>query len=252
MNALQTSILIPPAARCHIWVDFDGTITATDVLDELIRRHAADDSWRAVEADWQAGRIGSRECLGRQLAVVRATDAQLELMLADVPLDPGVDRLFGLLAAAGVPATVVSDGVDTFIARLMGRAGLGHVPVRANAVARAGPAMTLVTPHGSLDCRSAAAHCKCDSVLALSTGGRDRDVYVGDGRSDLCPARRADVVFAKGVLARALAAEGVPFVPFETLGDVADVLAATWATPSIAGPEGRASEQGRARPPGRR
>ena len=220
---------VPAADCCQVWVDFDGTITRTDVLDELIRRHAGDDSWRAVEADWQAGRIGSRECLSRQLATVRATDDDLDRLLADVPLDPGAARLFAVLAAAGVPAAVVSDGIDRFIAPLLARAGLGHVPVRSNGIVRDGPAMALTCPHASPDCRSAAAHCKCGSIAALTTEGRDRHVYVGDGRSDLCPARRADVVFANGVLAAALSAEGLPFVPFDTLGDVADVLAERWA-----------------------
>ncbi len=220
--------LLPAADRCQVWIDFDGTITGADVLDELIRRHAADDSWLTVEAEWQQGLIGSRECLSRQLAVVQATDAELDRLLADVPLDPGVGKLFALLRRANVPVTVVSDGIDRFIANLMGRAGLSHVPVRSNAVARHGTGMDLRCPHGSADCTSAAAHCKCHSIVALTTKGRDCDVYIGDGRSDLCPARQASVVFAKGVLAANLRREGIAYVPFETLNDVADLLDNAW------------------------
>ena len=225
--------LLPPPDRCQAWVDFDGTITAVDVLDELIRRHAVDDSWRAVEADWQAGRIGSRQCLSRQLAAVRAIDADLARLVADVPLDPGVGRLFATLAAAAVPATIVSDGLAPFITALMARAGLSAVPVRSNDVVRRGTAIDLVCPHASAACRSAAAHCKCGSIVELTAVGRDRQIYVGDGRSDLCPARTTDVVFAKGTLAASLAAEGVAFLPFRTLDDVADALAAAWASPAV-------------------
>ena len=226
--AITPTPAVPAPGRCQVWIDFDGTITRTDVLDELISRHAVDDSWRAVEADWQAGRIGSRECLGRQLAVVRATDAELDALLAAVPLDPGLGELFRALDAAAVPVAVLSDGIDRFIAALMARAGLGHVPVRSNRITRRGPAMVLVCPHGDPLCASAAAHCKCGSMNRLAAPGRDCDIYIGDGRSDLCPARRAGVVFAKGVLAKNLAAEGVPFVPFDTLADVAGVLAEAW------------------------
>ena len=74
-------------------------------------------------------------------------------------------------------------------------------------------------------------------MAALTRPGRDRHLYVGDGRSDLCPARRADLVFAKGALATALATEGVPFRPFDTLADVAATLAAGWGVPrEAAGP----------------
>lgn len=224
---------IPPAARCHVWIDFDGTITAIDMLDELIRRHAADDSWRAAEVDWQAGRIGSRACLSRQFAAVRATDDDLDRLIADVPLDPGVAALFALLATAAVPTTVVSDGIDRFIAPLLARAGVSHVPVRSNRIARDGPSLSLVCPHGSDDCRSAAAHCKCSSIAALTAHDRDRHIYIGDGRSDLCPARQCDVVFAKGTLAANLTAEERLFVPFDTLDDVAAVLCAEWTRKSV-------------------
>jgi 2-hydroxy-3-keto-5-methylthiopentenyl-1-phosphate phosphatase len=45
-------------------------------------------------------------------------------------------------------------------------------------------------------------------------------VYIGDGISDLCVAKTADLVFARAHLARDLAAAGVPFVPFEDFDEV--------------------------------
>jgi 2-hydroxy-3-keto-5-methylthiopentenyl-1-phosphate phosphatase len=47
---------------------------------------------------------------------------------------------------------------------------------------------------------------------------------VGDGTSDRKAALLADVVLAKGALARWCAANAVPFVPFETLGEVRAAL----------------------------
>ena len=51
----------------------------------------------------------------------------------------------------------------------------------------------------------------------------------GDGLSDLCMARRADVVFARGGLARLCAAEGIAYHPLDdfrhawrTLRDLVD------------------------------
>lgn len=68
----------------------------------------------------------------------------------------------------------------------------------------------------------------------LGVAGR-KTIYVGDGRSDLCPSRGADVVFAKSVLARTLAAEGVPFVPYSTLADITRVLSDGWIGQTVAG-----------------
>ena len=60
----------------HIVCDFDGTITRTDVIDNILQRFA-DPSWQAIEAQWVQGEIGSRECLSRQLSLVNASPAQL-------------------------------------------------------------------------------------------------------------------------------------------------------------------------------
>ena len=61
------------------------------------------------------------------------------------------------------------------------------------------------------------AHCKARHLRATTTRPR---VYIGDGLSDLCPARVAEIVFAKDSLADALGREGISFFPFSRLTDV--------------------------------
>ncbi len=46
--------------------DFDGTITLKDSTDLLLDRFA-DPAWLDIEKEWLLGKIGSRECLERQL-----------------------------------------------------------------------------------------------------------------------------------------------------------------------------------------
>src|SRR5262245_12565255 len=61
--------------KCHVFVDFDGTIASLDTTDLLLERFAAP-QWRQIEEDWKAGLIGSRECLVRQIDLVRATSVE--------------------------------------------------------------------------------------------------------------------------------------------------------------------------------
>jgi 2-hydroxy-3-keto-5-methylthiopentenyl-1-phosphate phosphatase len=218
---------VPEARRCQVWLDFDGTTVRQDVLDEMIRRHSVDDSWLQVEERWQAGLIGSRQCLQEQFALLRMSPRQLDDMLDAIEIDEGMFSLVELLEEAGVPLVILSDGVDSFIGRILCRHGLSQVEVRANSVVREGLAFRLLCPHGHSWCECEAAHCKCASMALMGDRHR-RSVYIGDGRSDLCPARKADCVFAKSVLAECLARESAGFIPYSTLHDVVAVLSNAW------------------------
>jgi 2-hydroxy-3-keto-5-methylthiopentenyl-1-phosphate phosphatase len=61
----------------RVFVDFDGTISLEDTTDVILERFA-DPEWRKVESEWLAGVIGSRECLARQIDLVRATPEELD------------------------------------------------------------------------------------------------------------------------------------------------------------------------------
>lgn len=217
---------LPPAHEAQVWIDFDGTITQEDLLDELIVHFSADDSWKQVEQLWQDGEIGSRECLRRQFDLLRINQADLDLFLSRVRLDPGMVELIGLLDRFEVPRAILSDGIDLFIEKTLRRHGLS-LPIRSNTIQRAELTMRLVCPLSNQDCLSAAAHCKCGSIRAIGDTRR-RSIYIGDGRSDLCPARTVEFVFAKGALATALENEGRKFLGFSTLLDVKNILQREW------------------------
>jgi 2-hydroxy-3-keto-5-methylthiopentenyl-1-phosphate phosphatase len=219
--------MVPSPENAHVWIDFDGTITRQDVLDELIRRYAVDDSWKKVEQEWQEGVIGSRDCLTRQLAVVRISESAIDGFLNSIQLDPGLTGLIDLLDRKSVPVAVLSDGLDRFIGPLLSRAGLGRLKFRSNAFDRVNDTLVLQCPFSSSTCESASAHCKCKSIGELSAGDR-QGIYIGDGRSDLCPSRKVNCRFAKGVLARNLEREGIPFLPYEELAEIAGILATAW------------------------
>jgi 2-hydroxy-3-keto-5-methylthiopentenyl-1-phosphate phosphatase len=217
---------LPPALSAQVWIDFDGTITQEDLLDELIVNFSVDDSWKKVEQLWQAGEIGSRECLRRQFDLLRINRADLELFLSRIGLDPGMIELIALLDRFNVPRAILSDGIDLFIEKTLKRHGLS-LPIRSNTIERGELAMQLVCPLSKQDCVSAAAHCKCGSIREIGDKAR-QSIYIGDGRSDLCPARTVEFVFAKGALAKALEAEGRKFFRFSTLTDVNSALQKEW------------------------
>lgn len=222
---------LPAPAQAEVWLDFDGTISQQDILDSLIERFAMNESWKLIEQRWQTGLIGSRECLEAEFSLLRVSKADLETFLDTIKLDPGIRPLLELLRTMGVPVAILSDGIDIFIERTLARHGISNIPLRSNTVTHRGNSLLLRCPNASSACQSAAAHCKCASAQALGTPGR-QSIYVGDGRSDLCPARKCSAVFAKGTLARTLGQQHIPFFAYTGLQDVAATLSAAWSQQS--------------------
>jgi 2-hydroxy-3-keto-5-methylthiopentenyl-1-phosphate phosphatase len=96
----------------HVLVDFDGTIAPDDPTDRLLERFA-DPAWREVEAAWQAGKITSRECMERQVALLRVTPEVLDEQIRTVRIDPGFPTFLEFCVRRGAEVIVVSDRVGT-------------------------------------------------------------------------------------------------------------------------------------------
>jgi 2-hydroxy-3-keto-5-methylthiopentenyl-1-phosphate phosphatase len=213
-----------PVARAgfRVFIDFDNTITIGDVLDGVIEQFSADERWHQLEAEWEAGRIGARECLDGQLRGLRATWPEFERHLAGVTLDAGFAALLELVRREGGELTIVSDNFDLFVGDILRKRGLSAVKVYANHLELAGDRVVPSFPFGNPDCPGC-AHCKKTHFIPRNEDRR-RVIYIGDGRSDLCPARHADVVFAKSSLLAQLREENIACIAFGDLADVADKL----------------------------
>ena len=91
-----------------VFLDFDGTITRRDATDAILEAYA-DPEWVQIEDEWKRGRMGSRDCLIAQMALVRATNAEIDSLLDDIAIDQGFVPLLETCSAHGVPVHIVSD-----------------------------------------------------------------------------------------------------------------------------------------------
>ena len=208
--------------KCHVLVDFDGTIATIDTTDALLEQFA-DPAWAEIEAQWKAGQIGSRECMLRQIDLVRASPAQLDGFVEAIEIDPNFPDFVAFCRSRDLQITVVSDGLDRTVGSVLARHGL-DLPFKANHLAwLGGDRWRLQFPHARGDCRALAGTCKCQFAEAPSGTIR---VMVGDGRSDFCVASQAELVLAKGSLARHAAETGLPFSPISSFAEATPLFAA--------------------------
>lgn len=208
---------VPPPGWT-VQCDFDGTIAVDDVTDTLLQRFGRP-GWEALEAAWEAGEIGSRECMKGQVALLNMSATELDAHLDALPIDPHFAAFVEAAQRRGMPVQVVSDGIDYAISRILGRHGLGNLTVMANHLVQTGErSWQLQSPHASAACVRASGNCKCER-LAEQRPVHGKVLFVGDGSSDFCVSGKADFVLAKARLITYCQEQHIAHAAYEHFGE---------------------------------
>ena len=206
-----------------IVVDFDGTITDHDLLDEIAGTFGDPAVYQEVEDGLDGGRLPLREVITREFAPVRMPlEDVVGWVLEHARIRPGFADLVALADERGWRLVVVSSGFRELIEPVLRREGV-DVELHANRV-EAGPDGWRVLWQYDDSCDWCGESCKRSFVAKLA--GDDEILYVGDGYSDRCAALASDRVFATRALATYLEERGHDFERFDDFREIADALAA--------------------------
>lgn len=218
----MTALLADPASAA-VFLDFDGTITTSDVGQHLLARRA-DPAWLELHDAYGRGEIASRELLIEQWALIDdpLDEVGLRAVAREVAIDPGLERFVGALATAGAELTIVSDGFGFYLDEVCDRLG---VRILTNAVDFATGRLEFPNEDRCCPCSSCGV-CKQAPIKDARHLGRTA-VLIGDGVSDRKAALLADVVLAKDALADWCDHVGIAFHRFLTLDDARELLLGT-------------------------
>ena len=222
----------PTDRRVHLVLDFDGTITVRDTGDDLFRTFG---QFEPIHSQLLDGEMSVAEYYRRSAAMLRTglTLDEVHDWADQREVDPGLVDLVALCHRHNVNVVVASDGFDVYIHSILERAAVSGVDVHCNSLERDSEGRwTARFPGASESCSCFCASCKRNAVLQ-HLGEGDIVIFVGDGRSDTCAARHADLIFAKDHLAAWCNEERIPHHPFKTLHDVLRILAARFATGNL-------------------
>jgi 2,3-diketo-5-methylthio-1-phosphopentane phosphatase len=202
-----------------IVVDFDGTITEQDLLDEIALTFGDPDVYREVDEGLDNRELTLHEVIRREFEPVRAPLSEVvHWVLEHVRIRPGFPELVQAARDRGWRLVVVSSGFRELIEPVLEREGLGDLELLANTV-EAEPTGWRVRFRDESVCDSCGQACKRTTVSALADG--NEVVYIGDGYSDRCAAEDADLVFARRGLAAYLSERRIDFEPFEDFFQIA-------------------------------
>ncbi len=206
----------------RVFCDFDGTVAPRDVGNALFRTFGGREATDAVDR-YLKGIINARQCFLEECRAVRSlSHKEFISYISQFELDPFFSDFAGFCERNHIPLVIVSDGMDAYVDYLLDTNGFSHIPRFANRLefvpegseTKLRPSF----PFRDSECEQC-ANCKRNHLLTLS-GDEDIIVYVGDGFSDRCPVRFADVVFAKGSLISYCQQQNISYQEFKDLGDV--------------------------------
>jgi HAD superfamily phosphoserine phosphatase-like hydrolase len=226
MNASDTLGAGPAALRRILAVmDFDGTVTASDCMETLLRRHVAD--WPRLTEATRSGRLSPAAALEEGVGRLRIPRDQILREFAEAAvLRGGFGEFLDWLLAAGGRAAIVSVGFREGVEAVWRRERLAAIPLfAAELLGSVEAGFRLQLHDGFGDCPiCGTGRCKAAVVRGLR---RDGDVVAafGDGARDLCLAREADIVFARARLTDLCDREGIAWRPLDDFAAAARDLA---------------------------
>jgi 2-hydroxy-3-keto-5-methylthiopentenyl-1-phosphate phosphatase len=200
-------------------VDFDGTITEEDLLQDLSARFGDPAVVRELDRALVEGRITLRQEITREFRPVKAPLSDvIPYVLEHSRVRAGFRELVEEVRHDGGRVLVLSSGFEELIRPVLEREGVEVDDVLAN---RLDP-----RPDGwRVLWRDEAICAECGQACKRAAVPAEGDVvYIGDGYSDRCAAQAADRVFATKGLARYLDSVGAPYEPFEDFFDIAAAL----------------------------
>lgn len=209
----------------HVFTDFDGTITDKEICLEIFKKYCR--NYDDALSRFLSEEISLKE-IWRMLSDELPPDLPEEEILAFIDNfepDPYFKTFYEYCKSLGIPVTVVSDGFDIYIRRILENAGMGEIPSRSNLLVREDGRYLAKFPGAGENCSCNAASCKRNVLL---TNSPDEAViaYIGDGGSDFCAVKYSDLVFAKKRLAVYCSRNKIPHYPVKSFFDVKQRLKA--------------------------
>ena len=211
-----------PAHGAVIQCDFDGTVTEKDVSFMLLDAFA-DGDWRQWDDKHDAGTITVGRFNQEVFSMVRASRREmLDYMKSRVTIRSGFEKWVAYCRSNRVRLVIVSNGLRFYIDEILGSLGLADIEVHAaeTEFSSGGLRVKYVGPDGIvLDDGFKESYVEC-----FLEGG-SRLTYIGDGGSDLRPARRCHRVFATHRLLDLCRRDDVACTPFVDFNDIIAAMA---------------------------
>ncbi len=210
--------------KCLIAVDFDGTIASRDVGYSFFHHFSGGKNVELLPF-WKSGEMSTRECLLREAALVKTSKDQAYKFLEDFELDGAFPEFAEACREQKISLTILSDGLDFYIDFLLNKFKLAGIKAISNKAIFENGGVSIIFPYDNRRCKSCGS-CKEERIEDLKEQhqGKHDVVFIGDGYSDACAAKAADVLFAKKDLKKYCIDNVIEYLDYDDFDDVRSKL----------------------------
>lgn len=199
-----------------IFTDFDGTVTKVDSCFAMVKALARD-GWQELNKQWEDKKLSTLECANQTFELFDASIDDIKALMDTIEIDQYFQEFLALCRGKGYEIYILSDGYDFNIQTILDRSNIS-IKYFANRLLYDQGRFRAECPHQSSSCERCGT-CKTELMKQLTPEG-SQTIYIGDGHSDMCPAAKADIVFAKDVLYRYCQKNGINAVLFTDFNDI--------------------------------
>ncbi len=197
--------------------DFDGTVTEEDTSFFLLDAFAQGD-WRRLLREYKEHKISVGEFNTKAFAMVKADKSTLlKALEGKIKVRAGFHELVNYCRRRGFRLVIVSNGLDFYIEATLKDLGLENIEVHAAQASfhTEGMKVHYMGPYGKrLEDGFKEAYTKSFLKLGCTV------IYMGNGDSDVAPAKYAHHVFATGELLAYCRENNLNYKPFDNFVDV--------------------------------
>ena len=205
------------AIKTILQCDFDGTITQDDQSFLLLDTFAKG-NWRQLLSEYREGKISVGHFNTKAFAMVKEDKQTLiDFIRGKVKIRAGFNELLTYCRRNGFQFIIVSNGLDFYIDAILKHIGVNNIKVFA-AQARFG-SRGIDVRYVGLNKSDLESQFKETYIRSFLVDGY-RVIYVGNGLSDISPAKLAYHIFARDELLAYCKEASLNCTPFIDLNDV--------------------------------
>ena len=206
-----------------IFIDFDGTITTTDVGEAIFRQFGKIEKVNIVIGNLLNDKISAKDCWIELCNSVESISKKaLDNFIDQMEIDSSFPGFVSFCREKEIDHYILSDGFDYYLERILTRKNLDDVKYFANTLSVLNDKLIPFFPYLDLGF-SSSANCKRNHIINYS-GDEDYTVFIGDGNSDKYTVQYCDFIFAKGDLLKFCERERISYFPFNNFDDIKQTM----------------------------